>query len=133
MKRYEFLLGKLVPFWVLGMVSITLGLLVAFVVYGIVPVGSMLTIYFFSGVYLVGALGVGLLLSTLVDNQLQAGLFSFFITLIPAFAILMFCDCKASTGWRLSFAALGIISFSKGFIMGNIKFCELSNCINDCC
>ncbi len=79
MKGYHFLLGKLVPFWVLGLVSITLGLLVAFVIYGIVPRGSYFTIYFFSGVYLIGALGVGLLLSTLAETQMQATLISFFI------------------------------------------------------
>ena len=81
MKRYQFLLGKLIPFWVLGLVSITLGLLVAYFIYGIVPRGSYFSIYFFSGVYLIGALGVGLLLSTLVDTQMQATLFSFFIVM----------------------------------------------------
>lgn len=79
LKRYQFLMGKLIPFWVLGMISVTLGLIVGYLVYGIVPRGSLLTIYFFSAVYLIGALGVGLLLSTLVNNQMQATLFSFFI------------------------------------------------------
>lgn len=46
MKRYQFLLGKLIPFWVLGLVSITLGLLVAYFIYGIVPRGSYFSIYF---------------------------------------------------------------------------------------
>lgn len=36
-KKYQFLLGKLIPFWVLGLVSITLGLMVARIIFGIVP------------------------------------------------------------------------------------------------
>ena len=79
MKKYQFILGKLIPFWILGLLTITLGLVAGFLVYHIVPIGSLWTIYLFSAVYLFAALGVGLLLSTLVDNQLQATLFSFFI------------------------------------------------------
>ena len=33
LKKHEFILGKLIPFWVLGMVSITLGMLIAFLVF----------------------------------------------------------------------------------------------------
>jgi ABC-2 type transport system permease protein len=79
LKKHEFILGKLIPFWVLGMVSITLGMVVSFVVFGIVPVGSFLTVYAFGSVYLLGVLGIGLLISTFVDNQQQATLFAFFI------------------------------------------------------
>jgi len=82
LKKYEFILGKLIPFWVLGMVSITLGMVVAFVIFGILPVGSFLTIYAFSAVYLLGVLGIGLLISTFVDTQQQATLFAFFFMMI---------------------------------------------------
>ncbi|MEZ4903787.1 MAG: ABC transporter permease [Spirosomataceae bacterium] len=82
LKKHEFILGKLIPFWVLGLVSITLGMVVAFVVFRIVPVGSFLTIYAFSAVYLLGVLGIGLLISTFVDTQQQATLFAFFFMMI---------------------------------------------------
>ncbi|MBK8279558.1 MAG: ABC transporter permease [Saprospiraceae bacterium] len=77
MKRYQFLLGKLIPFWVLGLVSITLGLLVAYFIYGIVPRGSYFR-FIFLGRYLIGALGVGLLLSTLVDTRCRRLCFLFY-------------------------------------------------------
>ncbi len=81
-RKYQFILGKLIPFWVLGMVSITIGMLVSFLVFGIVPVGSFITIYVFSAVYLLGVLGIGLLVSTFVDTQQQATLFAFFFMMI---------------------------------------------------
>lgn len=81
-KKYQFILGKLIPFWVLGMVSITLGLIVSFIVYGLLPVGSVFTIYIFSAVYLLGVLGIGLLVSTFADTQQQATLFAFFFMMI---------------------------------------------------
>lgn len=81
-KKYEFILGKLIPFWVLGLVSITMGLVVAFVVYGIFPLGSVLSLYLASGLYLLSVLGIGLWISTFVDTQQQATLFSFFFMMI---------------------------------------------------
>ncbi len=82
LKKHEFILGKLIPFWVLGMVSITMGMIVAFVIFRILPVGSFLTIYAFSAVYLFGVLGIGLLISTFSDTQQQATLFAFFAMMI---------------------------------------------------
>ncbi|UBM60889.1 ABC transporter permease [Marinilongibacter aquaticus] len=81
-KKHEFILGKLIPFWVLGMVSITLGMIVAFVVFQILPLGSFLLIYLFAAIYLLGVLGIGLLVSTFVDTQQQATLFAFFFMMI---------------------------------------------------
>ena len=44
-RKYHFILGKLIPFWVLGLIILTIGLAIARVVYGIIPEGSLLTIY----------------------------------------------------------------------------------------
>ena len=82
LKKHEFILGKLIPFWVLGMVSITLGMIVAFVIFRILPMGSFFTIYAFSAVYLLGVLGIGLLVSTFSDTQQQATLFAFFLMMV---------------------------------------------------
>ncbi|RYZ24688.1 MAG: ABC transporter permease, partial [Sphingobacteriales bacterium] len=81
-KKYHFILGKLIPFWLLGLVVMSLGLLIAWLVYGIVPAGSFLTIYVFASVYLLAVLGLGLLVSTYTANQQQAMLISFFIMMV---------------------------------------------------
>lgn len=82
LKKWEFILGKLIPFWALGLVSVTLGIIVAKVIFGLWPVGSLLTLYLITMIYLVGILGVGLLISTLTDTQQQAILFAFFIMMV---------------------------------------------------
>lgn len=81
-KKYQFILGKLIPFWVLGLVSITIGLGIAYLVFGLIPLGSFGTIYLFSMVYLLSVLGIGLLISTFVETQQQATLFAFFFMMI---------------------------------------------------
>ncbi len=81
-KKYHFIIGKLIPFWVLGLIAMTMGLIIAYVIYGILPLGSYLTIYGFAAVYLLAVLGLGLLISTFVATQQQAMLISFFIMMI---------------------------------------------------
>lgn len=81
-KKYQFILGKLIPFWILGLVILTIGLFISWLAYGIVPVGSLFTIYIFAAVYLLAVLGMGLGVSTLANTQQQAMLLSFFIMMI---------------------------------------------------
>ncbi|HEV7780194.1 MAG TPA: ABC transporter permease [Chitinophagaceae bacterium] len=81
-KKYHFVLGKLIPFWILGLVVLTIGLTISRVFYGIIPAGSFITIYVFAAVYLLAVLGLGLLVSTYCANQQQAMLLSFFLMMI---------------------------------------------------
>lgn len=81
-KKFHFVLGKLIPFWIMGLVVLTIGLTIARLAYGIIPSGSFLTIYVFAAVYLLAVLGLGLLISTYSANQQQSMLLSFFIMMI---------------------------------------------------
>ena len=77
-KKHIFILGKLIPFLVLSMVIFTIGLLVARVFYGIIPVGSFVVLYGSLIIYLFAMLGLGLLISTYSETQQQAMSLSFF-------------------------------------------------------
>lgn len=81
-KKYIFISGKLIPFWVLGNAVFTIGLLVARVVYGIVPEGNILVLYGFVWLYLTAVLGFGLLVSTYSETQQQAMFIMFFFLMI---------------------------------------------------
>lgn len=81
-KRHYFILGKLIPFWILGMLILTIGLVIARVFYGIVPLGHFYVIYVFASVYLLAILGLGLLISNYTSNQQQAMLISFFLMMV---------------------------------------------------
>jgi ABC-2 type transport system permease protein len=81
-RRYHFILGKLIPFWIIGLLILTIGMFIAWILYGIVPVGSFFTIYFFAAVYLLAVLGYGLLISTFASSQQQAMLVTFFLFMV---------------------------------------------------
>ncbi|WP_177734290.1 ABC transporter permease [Flavobacterium inviolabile] len=82
LKKYHFILGKLIPFWILGNVVFTLGLLIAWLVYGITPQGNIFLLYGFIWIYLLAILGFGLLISTFCDTQQQAMFIMFFFMMI---------------------------------------------------
>jgi len=81
-KKYQFILSKLIPFWIIGLVVLSIGLGIARLAYGILPVGSYSTIYVFAALFLLAVLGLGLLISTYATNQQQAMLISFFLMMI---------------------------------------------------
>lgn len=81
-KKGEFILGKLIPFWILANVVFTIGLIVGYLVYDIVPAGSLFLLYLFIGVYLLAVLGFGLLVSTFCETQQQAMFVMFFFMLV---------------------------------------------------
>lgn len=80
--KFYFILGKLIPFWILGLVIFSMGLLIARFIYNIIPLGNLLTIYAFAAVYLLAVLGLGLLISTYAHTQQQAMLLSFFLMMV---------------------------------------------------
>lgn len=81
-KKYQFIIGKLVPFWVIGLFDLALGLTLAWVVFDLPIVGSLFTLFFLAGVYLISVLGMGLLISTVADTQQQVMFVSFFFLMI---------------------------------------------------
>lgn len=78
----EFITAKLLPFWVLALVDLTIGLLVGWLVFDIPVRGNPALLFFAAGVYLVVALAIGLWISTLVETQQQAMFITFFVLMI---------------------------------------------------
>ncbi|HVX26202.1 MAG TPA: ABC transporter permease [Parafilimonas sp.] len=98
-KKYHFILGKLIPFWILGLVILSIGLLIAFLAYGIIPAGSFFTIYVFAACYLLAVLGLGLLISTYSSTQQQAMLFSFFLMMIFVLLSGLYTPISSMPAW----------------------------------
>jgi ABC-2 type transport system permease protein len=81
-KKWQFIVGKILPFWILGLIVFTIGLVISRLVYGIIPASSLGLLYLFATTYLVAVMGFGLLISTISDTQQQAMFVSFFFMMI---------------------------------------------------
>lgn len=77
-----FLLSKLIPFWIIGLLLLTIGAFVAWLIYGLLPTGSMSVIYLFAAIYLVAFTGFGLAISSISSTQQQAMFTAFFFLII---------------------------------------------------
>ncbi|HSF44850.1 MAG TPA: ABC transporter permease [Chitinophagaceae bacterium] len=110
-RKHHFILGKLIPFWVMGQITLTLGLIVAWVVYGIVPEGNVLVIYAFSSIYMLAILGLGLLISTFVQTQQQAMLISFFLMMVFILLGGLYTSIESMPVWAQYIAAVNPVSY----------------------
>lgn len=82
--RLEFLLGKQVPYIVLGFVNFLLLLALAVFVFGVPVKGSLLALSAGALVYVILSTGLGLLISAFTRSQVAALFFTALATLIPA-------------------------------------------------
>jgi len=82
--RSELLLSKVLPYYALGMVSMLLCLLVAVALFGVPFRGSLLLLLVYTTLFLGSALGLGLLLSTVLRNQFNAAQAALNAAFLPA-------------------------------------------------
>jgi ABC-2 type transport system permease protein len=130
-KKHHFILGKLIPFWILGLFVLTLGLFIARLVYGIMPLGSFITIYIFAATYLLAVLGLGLLVSTYATTQQQAMLISFFLMMIFILLGGLYTSIDSMPGWAQWITKFNPVSYFidvmrmvvlKGSTLADIKY-----------
>jgi drug efflux transport system permease protein len=82
--RAELVIGKLVPYFVLGMASMVLVTLAAVLIFGVPLRGNLFLLAGVSALFLVCALGTGLLISTISRNQFVAAQTAIIVSYLPA-------------------------------------------------
>ncbi len=81
-KKYQFIIGKLVPFWILGLFELGFGLIIARFVFSLPMLGNIFLVFGLAAVYLLVVLGIGLFISTFTDTQQQAMFVAWFFMVI---------------------------------------------------
>ncbi len=83
LKPYQIIIGKLVPFSIIGFVSVTIVITVMRFWFGIQVKGSVPLLYFAAFLFMLSTLGLGLFVSTISKTQQQASMTSFFGVMMP--------------------------------------------------
>ncbi len=83
----ELILGKVVPYFCLGMISMLICALVAVFFYGLPMRGSWIVLALVSAVFLFSALGLGLMISTLTRSQILAYQITLVVSFLPAYIL----------------------------------------------
>ena len=83
LQSWQLIVGKLVPFVVIGMLDTLLIVMLTRFIFGVPLRGSLALLMVLTFLYLLNTLGLGLLVSTLVRTQQQAMMFCAFLLMVP--------------------------------------------------
>ena len=83
-RAIHIVLGKYIPYFVLGMLSTAFNMFLCVCVFQIPFRGSYLMFFLISGVFLFTSLGIGLMISTALKNQFMASMVSISVGFMPA-------------------------------------------------
>ena len=70
--RLEFVLSKLIPYWVVGILVVTVGMLIGWLVYGLVPEGNIANIYLAAILFSLVMSGLGVSIANQSTTILQS-------------------------------------------------------------
>ena len=110
-RKYQFIIGKLFPFWVLGLVILTVGLTIAKVVFSVPILGSIGLIYSFTSIYLLVILGIGLIISNNSDTQQQAMFIAWFFSVVFILMSGLFTPIESMPVWAQNLTLLNPIRY----------------------
>lgn len=97
--RWIFILGKMIPYWIIGFVVLTLGIVLSGLVYGLFPAGSLVVLYLLSIVFVLAIAGLGLIISNYSATMQQAMFVIFFCMLIFILMSGMFTPVESMPQW----------------------------------
>lgn len=97
--KLTFILAKLLPYWLIGVLVLTNCLLLAWLLYGITPAGNLWLVYFFAALFILGISGFGLVISNHSSTMQQAMFVMFFFLIILMLMSGLFTPIASMPRW----------------------------------
>ena len=98
-RSWQFIIGKMVPFLCIGMFLLTVGLTAGKLIFDVPIEGRLTTVFAYCFVNLIAVLGIGLLISNLVETQQQAMLIAFFFVMVFILTSGLFTPIESMPDW----------------------------------
>jgi len=86
-KSPELILGKLIPYFLIGFIDVAVSVMMATTLFGVPLRGNLFLLALLSGIFLFGGLGLGIVISVVAKSQLVASQISMVVTFLPAFLL----------------------------------------------
>ncbi|MDR0206986.1 MAG: ABC transporter permease [Bacteroidales bacterium] len=109
--KWQFLVGKMIPFWILGMAEFLLGIFLMKIVFGISVQGSLPVLIAVTSIYLLVMLGLGFFISSMSSNQLQAMFIVFFLFIVFVLLSGLFTPIEGMPQWAVYINYLNPMSY----------------------
>ncbi|MEZ4883350.1 MAG: ABC transporter permease [Chitinophagales bacterium] len=98
-KKWQFILGKMIPFLVIGLILLTVGLTAGKLIFDVPMRGNLGIVFLFCVLNLIAVLGIGLFISNLSDTQQQAMFITFFFVIIFILMCGLFTPIESMPKW----------------------------------
>lgn len=97
--RFSFVLSKLIPFWIVGLIVVTVGMIVGRVVYGLAPAGSIGAIYLATILFSLTMSGLGVTIANKSGTMLQSIFVMFAFIMIFQLMSGLFTPIRSMPAW----------------------------------
>jgi len=98
-KKHQFIIGKLFPFFIIGLVLLSVGLIIAKVLFNVPIIGSLPLMYLYTSIYILVVLGMGLFISNFTETQQQAMFIAWFFMVIFILMSGLFTPIESMPEW----------------------------------
>ncbi|MBM3420466.1 MAG: ABC transporter permease [Bacteroidetes bacterium] len=98
-RKYQFIMSKMIPFLIIGLIELSLGLIIGRIAFGIPFEGSLFTMFLGATLFLAGLLGLALFISSFSDTQQQYMFIAFFFTMIFILMSGIFTPAESMPAW----------------------------------
>lgn len=111
MKKHHFIIGKLLPFIIIGLFELVFAVALGHFIYQVPMVGSMWVLLGFTFVYLLVVLGIGLFIAAMSDTQQQMMFIAFFVVIVFILLSGIFTPIESMPNWVQQFNIINPISY----------------------
>lgn len=109
-KRYQFITGKLLPFWIIALFELALGLAIAYYGFDIPFIGSVWLLLGIAGIFMLVVQGLGLFISTITETQQQAMFIAWFLMVVFILMGGLFTPIESMPHWAQMLSQLNPIT-----------------------
>jgi ABC-2 type transport system permease protein len=110
MNKGIFILAKLIPYWIIGIVILTVCMGLAALIYGLIPT-NFATIYLYAIIYIFVVSGLGIVISNYSDTMQQAMFVMFFFMLIIILLSGLFTPISSMPRWAQAITAINPLKY----------------------
>ncbi|NNE45882.1 MAG: ABC transporter permease [Rhodothermales bacterium] len=110
-RKYQFIIGKLLPFLVIALFELAFGLVIARLLFDVPMLGSLPLIFALATVYMLVVLGIGLWISTFTDTQQQAMFLAWFFMVVFILMSGLFTPIESMPPWAQELTRLNPVAY----------------------
>lgn len=110
-RKYQFVIGKLLPFLLIALFELAFGLVIARIVFDIPLLGNLALVFGLAFVYLLAMLGFGLWISTVTDTQQQAMFIAWFVMVVFILMSGLFTPIESMPAWAQKLTLVNPVAY----------------------